>query len=222
MSSKNNISEKKIIGLTGTYCAGKNYVAKILEKRGLRVLDVDKLGHKVIETEKDRLLARFGEDILGEDGLIDRKLLGEKVFGKPGELAALEEIIHPAVNQETLAWIDSLKRKACVINAALLHRSSAFELLDSIIIVEAPVYIRLLRARKRDKLPWPVILKRFQSQNEFKPQYFKGKTDIYRVSNPSGCSDSGSLSLIKRLHTAKLEDRIDEILSLREIKMIKV
>jgi len=219
---KKSTSEKKIIGVTGTYCAGKNHVGKILEKRGLPVLDLDKLGHSVIETEKDRLLERFGEDILGKDGLVDRKLLGEKVFGRPSELAALEEIIHPAVNRETLAWIDSQKKRSCVINAALLHRSSALELLDAVIVVKAPLHIRLLRAKKRDNLPWPALLKRFQSQKEIKSQYFAEKTDIYRVSNPSGGTKSGIFSLRGRFLNAALEIRIDEILSLQGIKPVKV
>ena len=193
------INEKKLIGLTGKYCAGKNLAALFLAKHSLPVLDVDKLGHEVIEMEKKALLARFGEDILGNDGLINRKRLGAKVFGKKEELAALEEIVHPRVNQETLVWIESRKEKICVINAALLHRSSAFKALDALIIVEAPFIVRLLRARKRDNLPWLVLIKRFRSQRKFNPQYFKGKTDIYRVSN---------------LGRNRLEKRIDEILSL--------
>ena len=196
------VKDKRVIGLTGVYCAGKNHVAQILEKRGFPVLDVDKLGHQIIEAEKEKLLSRFGNDILGEGGLVDRKRLGAKVFGRPAELAALEEIIHPGVNLETLTWIDRQKEKICVINAALLHRSSAFEILDAVIIVEAPFFDRLLRARKRDRLPWLDLLKRFRSQIKFDSQYFREKTDIYRVSNPSGC-------LIK--------SRIDEIFSLMGI-----
>jgi len=205
------MNDKKIIGLTGTYCAGKNHVAFLLEQRGLPVLDVDKLGHQVIETEKERLLARFGEDILDTGGHIDRKRLGHKVFGKPGELAALEDIIHPGVNRETLSWIKSREEKVCVINAALLHRSSAFESLDAIIIVEAPILVRLFRAKKRDHLPWTVLLKRFYSQRKFSSQYFTGKTDIYRVENP------GFFSFRNRSLWSKLENCINEILSLRGI-----
>ena len=210
--NKKEKKEKKIIGLTGRYCAGKNHVALLLEQRGLPVMDADKLGHRVIEAERDSILARFGKDILGADSLIDRKLLGAKVFGKPAELAALEEIIHPAVNRETLDWIESLKEKACVINAALLHRSSVFKTMDAIIIVEAPLYVRLLRAKKRDRLPWAVLLQRFQSQNDFMSQYFKEKTDIYRVENP------GLFSFRSRSLRTRLENRINEILSLRGIK----
>lgn len=200
---------KKIIGLTGLYAAGKNHVAGLLEKKGLAVLDADKLGYKVIETEKERITSRFGSDVLGEDGQIDRKILGAKVFGRPKELAALEDIIHPAVNRETLVWIDS-REKACVINAALLHRSSAVDMLDAVIIVETPFLTRLLRARKRDRLPWTVLLKRFQSQKEINYQFYAEKTDIYRVSNSAKSKDS----LCVNSSGEKLENRINEILSL--------
>jgi len=204
---------KKVIGLTGSYCAGKNHVASILERLSIPVLDVDKLGHAAIETEKKRLLERFGSDILSQDGSmsIDRKRLGNKVFGRQKELQALEEIIHPVANRETLAWINTRQEMACVINAALLHRSSAFEMLDAVIIVEAPFFVRLLRARKRDHLPWTVLLKRFKSQRKFNAQFFKGKTDIYRVKN------SVCFSFNKDSAEKKLNKRVNEILSIQGI-----
>jgi len=200
------MNSKKIIGLTGGYCAGKNHLASILERRSIPVLDVDKLGHAAIETEKERLLERFGDDILSQDGFIERKRLGNKVFGKPKELQALEEIIHPVVNRETLAWINARKEAACVINAALLHRSSAFEMLDAVIIVEAPFFVRLLRARKRDRLPWTAILKRLKSQRKFNAQFSKRKTDIYRVKN------SVCFGFKKDSAEKKLNKRVNEIL----------
>ena len=197
------MKEKKLIGLTGKYCAGKNYVAKILEELGLPVIDVDVLGHKVIEIERDKILARFGRDILGKDGLIDRKLLGAKVFNSPEALSALEGIVHPGANRETMAWIEGRTEKACVINAALLHRSTVFEKLDGIILVEAALLTRILRARRRDRLPWTAIFKRIRKQIKFNSQYFRKKTDIYRVKNGG---------------FFKLENRIDEILSLLGIE----
>ena len=211
---------KKVIGLTGTYCAGKNFVAQLLEKRLLPVLDVDKLGHQVIETEKERLVARFGADILTPDGLVDRKKLGQRVFGSAEELFALENIIHPAVNRETIAWIDAQKEKACVINAALLHRSSALPLLDAVIILEAPFLVRIIRAKMRDKLPWSSLLKRFRSQKYFDYQFFTGKTDIYRVSNPSPFTNSVHCDFLKSSLRNKLEKRIDEILSFQGITRV--
>ena len=201
------MNDKKIIGLTGLYCAGKNYIAPFLEQRGLPVLDVDKLGHKVIEMEKERILARFGNDILDREGRIDRKLLGAKVFGRDEEVAALEDIVHPGANRETLAWISAQTGRACVINAALLHRSSVFNMLDAIIIVKAPFMVRLLRAKKRDKLHWSALLRRFFSQGKFSSQYLQKKTDIYIVEN------SGFFGFRERARQKKLEGRLDEILS---------
>jgi dephospho-CoA kinase len=201
------VNKKKVIGLTGNYCAGKNHLASLLEQRHIPVLDVDKLGHRAIETEKERLLERFGEDILSQDGSIDRKRLGIKVFGRQKELEALEEIIHPVANRETTAWINSQKENSCVINAALLHRSSAFEMLDAVIIVEAPFFVRLLRARKRDRLPWTALLKRFKSQKKFSAKFYKEIADIYRVEN------SAFFSFNKESSEKKLNERVNEILS---------
>ncbi|MCL2832608.1 MAG: dephospho-CoA kinase [Treponema sp.] len=199
------------IGLTGTYCAGKNYIAGFLEKKGLAVLDVDKLGYIVIETEKKVILDRFGTDILKPDNTIDRKLLGQKVFGKPAELAALEAIIHPAVNKMTDKWIAE-QNFACVINAALLHRSSAFAKLDAVILVKAFFWTRFLRAVKRDKLPRKDIYKRLHSQKKFLSQYFLKKTDIYIVENP-GPFIAAITGFFKTGAAKKPQDRVNEILS---------
>ncbi|MDR1319158.1 MAG: dephospho-CoA kinase [Treponema sp.] len=198
---------RKLIGLTGTYCAGKNHVAVLLKKRGLPVLDIDKLGHTAIEEEKAAILARFGGDLAGPDGKINRRLLGERVFGKPGEMAALEGIVHPAANRLTGEWLAAQAGKSCVFNAAVLHGSSVFGQLDFIILVEAPFFTRLLRARKRDGLSWHSLLKRFGSQKHFISQYLSAKADIYRVDNRGN-----SLFGFPRSE-AQLENRISEILS---------
>ena len=189
-----------IIGLTGMYCSGKNHVATLLEQRGLPVLDVDKLGYIAIENKKAAIIARFGEDIQDQDGSVNRRLLGKKVFGKKSELAALEAIVHPEANRLSLEWIAAQNGKPCVINAALLHKSVVFGQLDGIILVSAPWLVRLIRAKQRDKLPWGVLLRRFSSQKQFAAQYLAGNADIYKVENPG-------------TNRARLECRLDIVLS---------
>jgi dephospho-CoA kinase len=198
-----------ILGLTGVYCAGKIHAALLLKERGFEVLDVDKLGHGVIETEREAILKRCGRGDLGEDGRIDRKRLGERVFGKPEELAALEGIIHPEVNRITAEWIEARRGKPLAINAALLHRSSAFPRLDGIILVKAPLITRLLRARKRDRLSWGQLIKRFRSQREFTALYSAQNADIYIVHN------RGYFGFCSRFFNRGLKNRIDTILSLK-------
>ena len=181
----------------------------ILEKRGFSVLDVDILGHIAVENKKTAVFSRFGEDIKNPDGSVNRRILGEKVFGKKSELAALQEIVHPEANRLTLEWIENHKNQHCVINAALLHKSVIFERLDCIILAEAPLITRLIRAKKRDKLPWIAIFRRFSSQKQFSAQYSAGNADIYRVKN-RGFGNP-----------ARLEEKIDSILSGLDIKHLK-
>ena len=188
------------------YCAGKNYIGRILETMGLPVLDVDTQGHRVIEAERETLIARFGPAILDAGGKIDRKLLGKRVFGSPQDLADLEGIIHPAVNRMTAAWIDAQTAGHCVINAALLHRSAALPCLDCVILVKAPWWLRLLRAKKRDRLPWGTLINRFKSQAPFAAQYTRLKTDTYCMYN-IGCIPLGS-----RFQRRNLERRLRGII----------
>ena len=217
-----------IIGLTGRYCAGKNHTGLLLEKRGIPVLDVDKLGHEVIEAEAEKIAARFGKEILDTGGKINRKILGKLVFGKPEELTALEAIVHPGVNRLTEEWIADKKedkvpgteRGLCVINAALLQKSSIFGKLHAIIVVQAPFPVRFFRAVKRDKRPVWELFKRLLSQKDFpnyrksasraalsgktgksSPQLFFPEADIYTIRN-SGFSGSPRV----------LEKRIEAIL----------
>ena len=157
----------------------------MLEARGLPVLDVDKLGYQALESEKEVIIARFGEQCLtpaGDLRLLDRRQLGKIVFENPEKLAALEAIIHPVVNRLTEDWINAQKGH-CVINAALLHRSSAFSRLNRMILVKAPYLTRLLRARRRDRLSWKELIKRFASQKDFYTQYLSINAEIYIVEN---------------------------------------
>ena len=86
-----------IIGVTGAIASGKSLLCRRLaDAHGARHVDADKQVHLLYEPGTpafDRIVARFGEDVIGGDGAIDRKILGGKVFGKPDELQALRDAI---------------------------------------------------------------------------------------------------------------------------------
>jgi dephospho-CoA kinase len=197
-------TELFLLGLTGLYCAGKNYAAALLERRDFPVLDVDKLGHTALESERAAVIARFGTTVLAEDGSLSRRRLAEKVFARAEELAALEAIVHPAANALTEAWVLDARRlgkRAAVINAALLHRSPVFARLNAIIVVKAPLPVRAYRAWKRDGLSAGEVFRRFFRQRQFTAQYFKARADIYTIGN-SGFPGSN----------ARLERQLDAVL----------
>jgi len=95
-----------VIGITGMLASGKSSVCKRLEAMGAFRLDADKLGHLAYvpaTAEHDegpayrQVIAHFGDDIVNEDGFIDRKKLGTKVFADPNERKQLEQIVWPAI-----------------------------------------------------------------------------------------------------------------------------
>jgi dephospho-CoA kinase len=198
-----------LIGLTGKYCAGKNHVAAILGKKGFPILDMDKLGHIVLDIKKDEIFSRFGHEVKAPDGSVNRRLLGEKVFGKKDAIIELEAIVHPQVDRMAMEWMASQNGKTCVINAALLHKSALFGQLNCVLLVTAPIFTRIIRAKRRDRLPWISIFKRLISQKRFTLQYLAGNADIYIVENPcTGGFLPGSAG-----RETKPERQIREILS---------
>ena len=75
-----------IIGLTGGIASGKSTVASTLDTWGAYVIDADKLGHSAYLSGTQaftQVVEAFGEDIVGDDGEVDRRSLGGKVFGHP-------------------------------------------------------------------------------------------------------------------------------------------
>ena len=107
------MSGRVVVGVVGLPGAGKSTVASLLARRGACLLDVDRLGHELLEKgtpEYARLVEQFGERILSEDGTIDRPRLGRLVFEKPDSLDALNKIVHPRMVEEIRCLIDRHRR----------------------------------------------------------------------------------------------------------------
>ena len=85
-----------IIGITGSIASGKSSACQFLESKGAVHCDADRLVHRMYDPGKpafDRIVKVFGETVVDDHGVIDRKILGGKVFGKPKEMAKLTEAI---------------------------------------------------------------------------------------------------------------------------------
>jgi dephospho-CoA kinase len=116
-----------IIGLTGGIGSGKSTVASLLAERGAHVIDADRVAHEVYApgTEGfDRIVERFGDDVVGEDGTIDRAELGAIVFRDEAARADLNGIVHPLVRTEIASRIGEIVSEdpeaIVVIEAALM------------------------------------------------------------------------------------------------------
>jgi dephospho-CoA kinase len=156
-----------VLGLTGRYCAGKDAAARILEREGFRVLDVDRIGHEVLEARRDEVAAVFGSGVRRADGSIDRRALGRLVFADPAALARLEAIVHPAMVERVRALADAERSagRDVAVNAALLRRMGLDRLCDAVLEVRACFPRRFVRGLRRDRLGPVQVLRRMRSQN---------------------------------------------------------
>ena len=88
------------VGLTGGIGSGKSTVSAQLAALGAVVVDADAVAREVVEPGTPGLAAvvdRFGADVVGRDGALDRPALGRVVFGDPAALRDLEALTHPAI-----------------------------------------------------------------------------------------------------------------------------
>ncbi len=177
----------KVIGLTGRAAAGKNVVASEFADQGCVVIDVDLLGHMVLEQNKDLLETTFGSDVVNGDK-IDRKALGSLVFSDPDKLQALEAILHPAMVRECRHLIGEAEKggeKALLINAALLYRMGLYQLCDGVVFVKAPLYSRYIRARKRENITLKRFMAREKAQQDIRPDVFPSSLPVFILRNGS-------------------------------------
>src|SRR6266446_4606369 len=141
------------VGLTGNIASGKSTVVELLKKWGATVIDADALARDAQAPGSAVLAAiarRFGGGVVSRDGTLDRAGLRAKVIGDEAALAALNAIVHPAVQQRRLELQRAAGERgdAIVVNDIPL----LFEVLDpsqfdAVVLVDAPVTLRRTRLR---------------------------------------------------------------------------
>ncbi|NTU77827.1 MAG: dephospho-CoA kinase [Chloroflexales bacterium] len=102
-----------LIGLTGGIACGKSTVLAMLAALGARIIDADRVTHRVQQPGApafQQIVAAFGAGVLSPNGALDRRKLGAIVFSDPAKLRQLELLVHPAVRAEIWAFIEEVGR----------------------------------------------------------------------------------------------------------------
>ncbi len=159
-----------VVGLTGQTGAGKTTVSEAFRKNGYAVINADLVSREVTADPyvAKRLGELFGMDVLHEDGTLNRKALGARVFSDPDELLKLNTILHPMIVrriEEKIGALAAAGRVRILLDAPTLFESGANKLCVRTVAVLADETLRLRRIVERDGLTEAEALRRIKAQH---------------------------------------------------------
>ena len=147
------------VALTGNIASGKSTVLHLFRQWGAVVTDADAIVHDLQRKGTpvfQAIVQRFGREIVGSDGELDRVALRAIVFGDDQARRDLERIVHPAVRARTAELADAARKngvRVMVHDIPLLFESANPDAFDRIVLVDAPEPVRrerLVRLRGLD------------------------------------------------------------------------
>ena len=161
------------IGLCGSSGAGKGYTCEIFKELGLEYIDTDKVYVKIATKGSDcvnELCMFFGDEILNEDGTLNRKKLSQTVFESPNasqHLKVLNTVTHKYIKETVLKMLDKFEKrgvKATVIDAPVLFESGFNTMCDVTMCITAPLEMKIERIMSRDRITYKKAVARLESQ----------------------------------------------------------
>ncbi len=145
----------KVIGITGGIGSGKSLVCKVFSVLGIPIYEADARAKYLIS--HDQLLKKSIIELLGEQAYLasgdyNRAWVASQVFGNPILLSKLNALVHPKVRQDATDWIQQNQQTSFVLyEAALMKAAGDGNTFDKVIVVNAPVDLRIQRIKVRDQ-----------------------------------------------------------------------
>ncbi|MBC8525772.1 MAG: dephospho-CoA kinase [Candidatus Cloacimonetes bacterium] len=161
------LKNKTVIGITGGISAGKTTAAIFFHRKGISVINADKIGHQILLQEKikEKITKTFGKNVISKTQ-IDRGKLGEIVFQNQKKLNALNKIIHPILINEIFQKIEKTSCKTILIDAALLLDWKLDKFCKYVILITSKKKNRIKRLISEQKLSRKEATERISSQKE--------------------------------------------------------
>ncbi len=160
-----------VAGLTGGIATGKSLVTDYMRREGVVVIDADELAREVVEPGQpalEEIVRAFGPHMLLEDGTLDRRKLGQRIFPSVEERRRLEAIIHPRVYHR--GW-EKINRQCSaqpgrwlVFAVPLLFESGHEKEVDEVVLVYTDAATQLERLMNRDGLSREAAAQRIAAQ----------------------------------------------------------
>lgn len=157
----------KIVGLTGGIGSGKSTIAQFFKELGVPVYVADQRARTIMEEAQtiEQVQQIFKENVILDNGQLDRKKIAHIVFNQPELLQKLNQIIHPKVKADFAAWLHTnCHHKYVIKEVAILFEMQSQNEFDKIILVTAPEDLRIKRVMQRDQISEQEVKDRIKNQ----------------------------------------------------------
>jgi dephospho-CoA kinase len=156
------------IGVTGKIGSGKSTLLRLMEERGMTVLNSDVLARGLMESDpkiREKIIAALGDQAY-QDGQLDRTYIASKIFHDSSLRKKIEGVVHPAVlKQIEFVFHNSTPQKAVAVESALILNSSFSKTFDYIILIDAPDEVLLDRLKLQGRFSEEDARSRLAQQN---------------------------------------------------------
>ena len=171
------------IGITGGMGSGKSTICKIFGQLGVSIYDADSRAKFIMSNNqelKKAITENFGWDAYTRKDELNREYLAKVVFNNEEKLELLNNLVHPAVENDYEQWAqDHRDEPYSLKEAALLFESMSYKTLHKVIVIASPIETRIERIMKRDHVKREDILKRIQNQSTDRERMNKADWVIY-------------------------------------------
>lgn len=157
------------LGITGGIGSGKSYFSSSLRLRGIPVYDSDSEAKKLM-LEDENIVSSLKE-LLGDQvyisGNLNKQLLASYVFSSPENALKVNSIVHPRVKKAFLEWADecfSMGHNIVAIESAILFEAGFNDIVDKVVMIHAPLDIRISRVMARDNTSKDKVMERIKLQ----------------------------------------------------------
>ncbi len=143
------------VGLTGGIGSGKSRVSDAFARLGVPVIDTDIIARELVapgQPALDEIRAAFGDAVFTAEGELDRRALRQRIFSQPDQRRKLEAILHPRIRAEVRRQTAALSAPWVLIVIPLLLESGQGDLVQRVLVVDAPVELQRARTTQRDQI----------------------------------------------------------------------
>ncbi|KJF87692.1 dephospho-CoA kinase [Photobacterium phosphoreum] len=144
-----------VIGLTGGIGSGKTTVANLFGDYGIDLIDADIIARDVVAIGSRglcRIIKKFGNSILLNDGNLDRSQLRAAIFSDPHLKNWLNQLLHPLIREQMLADIDRATSPYCLLIVPLMVENNLQTLTDRLLVVDVDQQTQIMRTQQRDNV----------------------------------------------------------------------